>query len=62
MRAGAHHHSSLNCPCKLAKHPVVVEGVTQGLSGGERVNGGKPHDDLVHEWDILHPLKTYLDY
>ncbi len=42
------------------KYPKVVEVVAQGLSCGKRVDRGKPHDDLVHEWAIFHAFEGVL--
>jgi len=45
---------AIDCGCK---YPEVVEVIVQDLNGGDRVDGGKPHDDLVHQRFILHAIE-----
>ena len=45
---------AIDCGCK---YPEVVEVIVQDLHGGDRVDGGKPHDDLVHQRCILHAIE-----
>jgi hypothetical protein len=40
--------------------PQVVQVVSKSLSGSSIVNGGKPHDDLVHEGRILNTVEGVL--
>ncbi len=48
---------TINCHCKNSK---VLRVLSQGLCGGNRVNGGKPHDDLVQKRCILHAVESVL--
>ncbi len=45
---------------RCCKHPKVLQVHAQGLHGGNWVNGGKPHDDLVQKRYILHTVKSVL--
>ena len=45
---------AIDCGCK---YPEVVEVIAQDLRGCNRVDGGKPHDDLVHQRCILHAIE-----
>ena len=45
---------AIDCGCK---YPEVVEFISQDLCGGDRVDGGKPHDYLVHQRCILHAIE-----
>jgi len=45
---------AIDCGCK---YPKVVEVITQDLHCGDRVDGDKPHDDLVHQRCILHTIE-----
>ncbi len=40
-----------------SKYPYVVEVIAQDLRGGNRVDGDKPHDDLVLQRCILHAIE-----
>jgi hypothetical protein len=46
---------TINCCCKNSK---VLKVFLQGLHGGNRVDGGKPHKDLVQKRCILHTVKN----
>ncbi len=48
---------TINCRCKNSK---ILKVFSQGLHGGNGVNGGKPHDDLVQKRCILHTVKSVL--
>ncbi len=48
---------TINCCCI---NPKVLKVLLQGLHGGNGVNGGKPHDDLVQKRCILHTIKSVL--
>jgi hypothetical protein len=48
---------AINCCCKNSK---VLKVLSQGLRGGNGVNGGKPHDDLVQKRCIFHAIKSVL--
>ncbi len=48
---------TINCRCKNSK---VLKVLSQGLHGGNVVNGGKLHDDLVQKRCILHTVKSVL--
>jgi hypothetical protein len=48
---------TVNCRCKNSK---VLKVLLQGLHGGNGINGGKPHDDLVQKRCILHAVKSVL--
>ena len=39
------------------KYPKVVEVIAQDMRGGNRVDGGKPRDNLVHQRYILHAIE-----
>jgi hypothetical protein len=40
--------------------PQVVQVVSKSLSGSSIVDGGKPHDDLVHEGCVLNAVEGVL--
>ncbi len=42
------------------KHSQQLQVVPQGLSSGDRVDGGKTYDDFVHEGSVFHPIKGVL--
>ncbi len=46
---------TINCCCKNSQ---VLKILLQGLRGGNGVDGGKPHDDLVQKSCILHTVKN----
>ncbi len=48
---------TINCCCKNSK---VLKVLSHGLCGGNGVNGGKPHDDLVQKRCILHAVESVL--
>ncbi len=48
---------NINCRCKNSK---VLKVLSQGLCGGNGVDGGKPHDDLVQKRCILHTVESVL--
>ncbi len=48
---------TINCCCK---NPKVLKVLLQGLHGGNGVDGGKPHDDLVQKRCMLHTIKSVL--
>ncbi len=48
---------TINCRCKNSK---VLKVLLQGLRGGNGVDGGKPHDDLVQKRCILHIVESVL--
>jgi hypothetical protein len=48
---------TINCCCKNSK---VLKVLLQGLRGGNGVDGGKPHDDLVQKRCVLHTVKSVL--
>jgi hypothetical protein len=48
---------TINCHCKYFN---VLKVLSQGLRGGNGVNGGKLHDDLVQKRCILHAVESVL--
>ncbi len=40
-----------------SKNTQILQVVPQGLSGGDQINRCKPHDHLVHEGSVLHPIE-----
>jgi hypothetical protein len=48
---------TINC---CFKNPKVLKVFLQGLHGGNRVDGGEPHDDLVQKRCILHTVESVL--
>jgi hypothetical protein len=48
---------TINCCCK---NPKILKVLSQGLHGGNGVDGGKPHDDFVQKRCILHTVKSAL--
>ncbi len=48
---------TINYCCKNSK---VLKVLLQGLRGGDGVDGGKPHDDLVQKRCILHNVESVL--
>ncbi len=48
---------TINCHCK---DPKIQKIFLQGLRGGNGVDGGEPHDDLVQKRCIIHTVKSVL--
>jgi hypothetical protein len=48
---------TINCCCKNSK---VLKVLLQSLRGGNGVNGGNPHDDLVQKRCILYTVESVL--
>ncbi len=46
-----------NC---CSKHTQILQVVPQRLGGGDGVDGGEAHDDLVHEWGVLNAVEDVL--
>ena len=42
---------------RRCEHTQILQIIPQRQSGGNEVNGGKPHDDFVHEWSVLNAIK-----
>ncbi len=43
-----------------SKHTQILQVVPQRLGGGNRGNGGKVHDDFLHEWGVFDAIEDVL--